>query len=52
MVSIPDEYHDLFEKETFAHVATVLPDGVPHVTPVWVDYDEDADRVLVNTERD
>ena len=52
MASIPDEYHDLFEKETFAHVATMFPDGAPHVTPVWVDYDADADRILVNTERD
>ena len=51
MVSIPDEYHDLFEKETFAHVATLLPNGAPHVTPVWVDYDDDADRLLINTER-
>lgn len=50
-MSIPDDYRDLFEKKTFAHVATVLPDGTPHVTPVWIDYDEERDRVLVNTER-
>ncbi|MFB6159795.1 MAG: PPOX class F420-dependent oxidoreductase [Haloferacaceae archaeon] len=51
MASIPDEYLDLFEKRTFAHVSTVMPDGTPHVTPVWIDYDADADRLLVNTER-
>ncbi len=51
MGTIPDEFHDLFEKRTFAHVATMLPTGAPHVTPVWVDYDADADRILVNTER-
>ena len=51
MASIPDDFRDLFEKKTFAHVATLLPDGSPHVTPVWVDYDADADRLLVNTER-
>jgi PPOX class probable F420-dependent enzyme len=50
-MSIPDDYRDLFEKQTFAHVATVMPDGTPHVTPVWIDYDEERDRVLVNTER-
>jgi len=50
-MSIPDDYRDLFEKKTFAHVATVMPDGTPHVTPVWIDYDEERDRVLVNTER-
>lgn len=51
MVAIPVEYHDLFERKTFAHVATVMPDGTPHVTPVWIDYDADDERVLVNTER-
>lgn len=51
MVSIPSDFQDLFEKPTFAHVATLTPQGIPHVTPVWVDYDEDADRVLINTER-
>ena len=51
MVAIPAEYHDLFEKSTFAHVGTVLPTGTPHVTPVWVDYDAADERLLVNTER-
>jgi PPOX class probable F420-dependent enzyme len=49
---IPESFHDLFEKATFAHVTTMLPDGTPHTTPVWVDYDADADRLLVNTERE
>jgi len=51
MATIPEQYHDLFEKATFAHVTTMLPDGRPHTTPVWVDYDADGDRLLVNTER-
>jgi PPOX class probable F420-dependent enzyme len=51
MTSIPPDFHDLFEKQTFAHIATLLPDGAPHVTPVWVDYDQETDRLLVNTER-
>lgn len=51
MTSIPPDFHDLFEKETFAHLATLLPNGELHVTPVWVDYDADTDRLLVNTER-
>ncbi|WP_222919924.1 PPOX class F420-dependent oxidoreductase [Natrinema sp. SYSU A 869] len=51
MASIPNDFHDLFEKGTFAHVATLTEDGLPHVTPVWIDYDEDDDRLLVNTER-
>ncbi|MFB6087175.1 MAG: PPOX class F420-dependent oxidoreductase [Haloarculaceae archaeon] len=52
MPSIPEDFQELFEKKTFAHVGTLLPDGSPHVTPVWVDYDAEADRLLVNTERD
>ncbi|OVE84884.1 pyridoxamine 5'-phosphate oxidase family protein [Natronolimnobius baerhuensis] len=51
MSSIPDSLHELFEKETFAHFGTVTPSGAPHVTPVWIDYDPEADRLLVNTER-
>ncbi|MCU4925617.1 PPOX class F420-dependent oxidoreductase [Halobacteria archaeon AArc-dxtr1] len=52
MTSIPDDFQELFEKQTFAHVATLLPGGAPHVTPVWIDYDADTGRVLVNTERE
>lgn len=52
MVEIPAEFHDLFEKQTFAHFATLLPDGAPHVAPVWIDYDSDRNRILVNTERE
>ena len=51
MASIPERFHDLFERETFAHFATMMPDGTPQVTPVWVDYDVEANRVLVNTAR-
>ncbi len=51
MASIPDDFHDLFEKQTFAHVATLTPEGLPHVTPVWIDYDTDDGLLLVNTER-
>ncbi|RKD95765.1 PPOX class F420-dependent oxidoreductase [Halopiger aswanensis] len=51
MAAIPEEFHDLFEKETFAHVATLTDEGLPHVTPVWIDYDADDNRILVNTER-
>jgi len=36
---IPNEFRDLFEKKAFAHLATVMKDGTPQVTPVWIDYD-------------
>lgn len=51
MTAIPASFHDLFEKETFAHVVTLTPEGRPHATPVWIDYDRETDRLLVNTER-
>lgn len=51
MERIPSAYHDLFERKSFAHFATVMPDGTPHVTPVWVDFDADTGHVLVNTAR-
>ena len=31
----------------FAHIATVMPDGSPQVSPVWVHFD--GDDVIVNT---
>lgn len=36
---IPETYRDLFQKRAFAHLATLMPDGTPQVTPVWCDYD-------------
>lgn len=51
MGSIPSEFHELFEKPTIAYVGTLTPEDIPHVTPVWIDYDANADRLLVNTER-
>ncbi|RDI71210.1 PPOX class F420-dependent oxidoreductase [Halopelagius longus] len=47
---IPESHRDIFEKKSFAHFATVMPDGTPHVTPVWVDH-EDGEYVLINSAR-
>jgi PPOX class probable F420-dependent enzyme len=47
---IPESHRDIFERESYAHLATVMPDGTPQVTPVWVDH-EDGEYVLVNTAR-
>jgi len=47
MSTIPDKYLDLFKKKALGHVATLMPDGSPQVTPVWIDYD--GTHVLFNT---
>ncbi|MCX9191005.1 PPOX class F420-dependent oxidoreductase [Carbonactinospora thermoautotrophica] len=46
-VRLSDEDIELLRKPVFAHVATVMPDGTPQVTPVWIDTDGEA--VLFNT---
>ncbi|HEY7558405.1 MAG TPA: PPOX class F420-dependent oxidoreductase [Candidatus Binatia bacterium] len=37
--AISDQFIDLFSKQAFAHLATLMPDGSPQVTPVWCDFD-------------
>ena len=46
---IPAEFVDLFEKRAFAHIATVMPDGSPQVSPVWVKLE--GEYVIVNSAR-
>ncbi|CAN5876542.1 PPOX class F420-dependent oxidoreductase [soil metagenome] len=36
---IPDSHVDLVTGTSFAHVATIGPDGEPQSTPVWIDGD-------------
>ena len=39
MATIPEDYLDLVgAKKALAHLATIMPDGSPQVTPVWFDY--------------
>ena len=45
---IPESHLDILEKESFAHFATVMPDGTPQVTPVWVGH-EGGEYVLLNS---
>ncbi|MFB6127615.1 MAG: PPOX class F420-dependent oxidoreductase [Halolamina sp.] len=47
---IPESHLDILDAESYAHLATVMPDGTPQVTPVWVDRDG-REAVLVNTAR-
>src|SRR5207248_5507398 len=46
---IPEKYRDLFQKRAFASLGTLMPDGTPQVTPVWVDFD--GEHVIFNSAR-
>jgi PPOX class probable F420-dependent enzyme len=40
MVAIPENYLDLVTtKKAFANLATIMRDGSPQVTPVWIDHE-------------
>jgi PPOX class probable F420-dependent enzyme len=39
VAAIPESFMDLTQKKAFAQFATLMPDGSPHVSPVWFDYD-------------
>ena len=43
----PSKLLDLFQKKAFAHLATLMPDRAPQVTPVWCEFD--GRYVLINT---
>lgn len=47
--TILEQYRDLFQKRVFAHLATLMPDGSPQVTPVWWDFD--GTHIRINTAR-
>jgi len=44
---IPASHRDLLTKKTFAHLATIMKDGSPQVTPVW--FDTEGPYVRVNS---
>lgn len=45
--TIPDSHKDLFDKPVFGSFTTLMPDGSPQTTPVWVDFV--GGKVWVNT---
>ncbi|HEX9890693.1 MAG TPA: PPOX class F420-dependent oxidoreductase [Actinomycetota bacterium] len=46
-VPLTDAVRRVLEAPNYAHLATLMKDGSPQVSPVWVDVD--GDHVLVNT---
>lgn len=49
MAGLDQRVRELLEGPNFPHVATLLPDGTPHVTPVWTGVE--GDRVFFFTQR-
>lgn len=41
------EVRDLLSRANFGHLATLMPDGSPNVTPVWIDLD--GDHILIGS---
>jgi PPOX class probable F420-dependent enzyme len=37
MAELPKSHIDILHKTAFAHFATLMPDGSPQVSPVWID---------------
>jgi PPOX class probable F420-dependent enzyme len=46
---IPDSHRDLLDGPPVAALTTLMPDGSPHTTPVWCEFD--GVHVVVNTMR-
>jgi PPOX class probable F420-dependent enzyme len=46
---LPGELLDLLRQPSLCFVATILPDGSPHQTRVWVG--TDGEHILINTDR-
>lgn len=44
---MPDKYRDLVQKPAFGFLSTLMPDGEPQVTPVWLE--ADGDDLLINS---
>ena len=39
---------ELLQERQIAILSTILPDGSPHATPVWVDVEPDGTHILIN----
>lgn len=51
MVSIPEDMLDLLERPLYGHLATVRPDGIPQVNPMWFEWDGEVLRFTHTTQR-
>lgn len=47
MKQIPESHSDILDKPAFAHLSTLMPDGSPQASAVWVDTDGGA--IVINS---
>ena len=47
METLSPRDREIFEGKNFAHLVTLMPDGSPQASPVWVDLEDD--MILVNS---
>jgi PPOX class probable F420-dependent enzyme len=49
MSNLTDKEREILDGRNFVFIATLNPDGSPHVSPVWAE--RDGDLVVINTDR-
>jgi PPOX class probable F420-dependent enzyme len=47
MATLPQGLKDMLNDKVFAHLTTLMPDGSPQASPVWVDVE--GDEIVINT---
>ncbi|MEU8320754.1 PPOX class F420-dependent oxidoreductase [Nonomuraea sp. NPDC048881] len=51
MSVIPESHLDLLTRPLYVHLATLMPDGTPQVTPVWTIWDGEFLRFTTTNDR-
>jgi PPOX class probable F420-dependent enzyme len=49
MSQMPEPVIQLLKGKNFAYLSTLMDDGSPQVTPIWIDLDEDSSSILTST---
>lgn len=47
MAALPQGLKEMLQQPVFVHLTTLMPDGSPQASPVWVDVD--GDEIVINT---
>jgi PPOX class probable F420-dependent enzyme len=47
--ALEERDYELLRKRAFVHLTTLMPDGSPQTTPVWIDADPGQGLLIVNT---